>query len=82
MHRRGDIGREVEAGVFAEREGVHVAAQQHRGPGAATGQQGVDPAGRLVDGHVEGQRLDGFEHLLLGDGQEIADLRPAMQCAA
>ena len=65
-----------------QRQRVHVAAQQHRRTRLAAGEQGGDPARRLVHGHVEGQRFDRRQDLLLGDRQVVADLRPAMQRAA
>ena len=82
VHRVVDGRREVEAGVLVHRQGVHVAPQQDRRAGAGAGEQGGDPARGLVDGDVEGQALERGQHLLLGDGQVVADLRPAVQAPA
>ena len=73
---------EVEPGVLGERQRVHVAAQQHRRPRLAAGQQRRHAARGLVHGDVEGQRFDRRQHLLLGDRQVVADLGPAVQRAA
>ncbi len=79
VHLVADAGCEVEPGVLVQRQGVHVAAQQHGRARFRAGEQGGDAARGLVDGDVERERVDGLEHLLPRDRQVVADLGVAMQ---
>jgi hypothetical protein len=82
VHRTVDLGGEVEPRVLGHREGVHVPAQQDRRARPGSGEQSGDAARRLVWGDVERQPLQRAQHLLPGDRQLVADLRPAVQRAA
>lgn len=82
VHRPVDLGRVVEVGVLRHREGVHVAAEQHRAAGAAGVERGGHRAHPGAGAHVEAEVPDGLEHGPLGAGQVVADLRVAVQVAA
>ena len=81
MHAPIAARREVEPGVFCQRQGVHVAAQQHRRAGPAAFEQRGDPAGGLVERDVEGQSIERLEHVLTGHRQIVAELWPLVQGA-
>ena len=58
---------EIQASVFRQRQGVHVAAQQHGGARLASVEQCGDSTGGLVQGHIERQTVQGLQHVLAGD---------------
>ena len=58
--------REVEPRVFGHLERIHVAAEQHRGPGRIAFQRRRDAAGRLVERHVERQASERRQDCLTG----------------
>ena len=72
---------EVEPGVLVQRQGVHVAAQQHGRARLAARRAGRRSAGGLVQRDVERQAVERLEHGLPGDRQLVADLGPLVQRA-
>ncbi len=72
---------EVEVGGFGQRQRIHVATQKHRRPRLAAIEQRGDPAGGLVQGHVERQAVERFQHGVARDRQIVADLRPLVKRA-
>lgn len=82
VHPTGDLGGVREPRPFGHRQGVHVAAQQHRAAGAAAAQHGRDGGEVPAERDVEGEAFERGEYLLLGAGKLEAELRLAVQRAA
>ena len=76
-----DVRGEVEPGVLRHRQGVHVAAQQHRRARLRPLEQRDDAARRLVGRDRQRQPLERLQHAITGDRQFVAELGPLVQRA-
>jgi len=69
VHRAGGLRSEGEAGVFGQRQGVHVAAQEDRAAVGGAAQNGHQAAGRRSFTNFQRQAGQGRLHLGGGPGQ-------------
>ena len=81
VHAPLDVRGEVEPGVLGHRQGIHVAAQQHRRARLRPLEQRHDAARRLVGRDRQRQPLQRLQHPLTGDRQVVAQLGPLVQRA-
>ncbi len=81
VHGVAGLAGEFEAGGLGQRQPVHVSAQQHGGSGRVTLEHGGDAGCRLVEGDLERQAVQSFEHRRPGLRQVVAELGAAVQPA-
>ena len=81
VHRPVDLGGEIQPGVLVEREGVHVAAQQHGGPRPRALQHRDDGRHRTAQVHLQREIAQLGEERVAGVRQGEAQLRTAMERA-
>ncbi len=81
VHDAVDLRGEVQAGVLGQRQGIHVAAQQHRGPVGGAVEHRHDRGRRTAGAYVEAEVADLGADRLLRDRQLQTYLGPAVQPA-
>ena len=82
VHRAPDLGREVEPGVLGQRQGIHVGAEDDRGPWLGPVDQccyGGEPSPQH---RREAESFELLDDERLGDREVGPDLRAAMDPAA
>ena len=75
VHATLQLGSEVEARIFLDGKGIHVASQHDRRAGLRAFQGRDDAAGGFAECQVQIQVFDGGQDRRLGFGQVIAELR-------
>jgi hypothetical protein len=81
LHDAVELGGEVEARVLGQRQGVHVAPQQHGGTGSLAVEVGDDRALALAGRDREREPVQRLEHPSLRVWQVEPELGPAVQVA-
>jgi hypothetical protein len=79
VHRTLDLGRVRQPGALGDRQGVHVAAQQHGPARTRAAEDGGHRAQRAAHGDLDRQPVQCGQHLGLGAGQVQADLRLSVE---